>query len=253
MNPPPLPPYEKSAWNAWWTLLWAFILILVWQLTLSTAMTLFLFSDGFSLKEAADPEAIMDRILDLSLDGDVVGICSFVTIFVVCPLCWFLGNVRPHWRGWEYLGVKSTQWWQWPFWALVTVGLGLLFGYFAPSLGVEEMDDSMVQMAESTDYAILLFLGVAIAAPLVEEFIFRGVLYRGWRESKIGLIFTLVLTSFIWTSLHVQYPAVILWYLFFFGIILGIAREWTGNIWIPVWMHFVNNALATWEMLRFTS
>ena len=43
------------------------------------------------------------------------------------------------------------------------------------------------------------------------------------------------------------------WYLFFFGIVLGLAREWTGNIWVPVWMHCVNNVLATWEMLRYTS
>ena len=148
MIPPPLPLYEKTAWNAWWTLLWAFALIVIWQLTLTTAMTLFLLPEGFLFKNADDPDAIMGKIFELSTDGDVVGICAFATIFVVCPLCWLLGKVRPHWSGWEYLGVKSVQWSQWPLWAAVTYGMGTLFGYLAPSLGIEEMDDSMVEMAE---------------------------------------------------------------------------------------------------------
>lgn len=251
--PPPLPPYEKTAWNAWWTLLWCFALLILWQLTLGVGITLSLFSDGFILKNANDGEAIMERINDSSLDGDVVGASAFLTIFVICPVCWLLGKVRPHWGGWEYLGAKSVKLWQWPLWAAITFGLGHLFGLVGPYLGVEEMDDSMVKMAESTNHAILLILGVAIAAPLVEEFMFRGVIYRGWRESKMGLMGTLILTSFIWTSLHIQYPAVILCYLFIFGIILGLAREWTGNIWIPVWMHFVNNAIATYGMLAAAS
>lgn len=253
MIPPPLPLYEKSAWNGWWTLLWVVTLLLVWQLTLTVGLTLGLFADSSFLNDLGNAEAVMKRIEEASLDGDIVGFSTFLTIFVICPGCWYLGKIRPHWKGWEYLGVKSVKWWHWPLWAGLTYGLGLLFGYLGPNLGVEEMDDSMVQMAESTDYAILLILGVVVAAPLVEEFIFRGVAFRGWRNSKMGLIGTLILTSFIWTSLHIQYPAVILWYLFFFGIIMGIAREITGNIWIPVWMHFVNNALATVEMLKISS
>ena len=257
MIPPPLPPCEKTAWNIWWTFLWAFALIIVWQLTLSLALMV---TAGFStLSDSSfdldlfNGDQFTRLLFNNMLDGDVAGFAAFTTIFVICPACWLLGKVRPHWGGWEYLGVERVKWWHWPVWGAVTCGFGVLFGYLGPSLGVEEMDDSMVEMADTTDFPILLFLGVAIAAPLVEEFIFRGVLFRGWRESKMGLILTLVLTSFIWTSLHVQYPAIILWYLFFFGIVLGLAREWTGNIWVPVWMHCVNNVLAIWEMLKYTS
>ncbi|MDA7881162.1 CPBP family intramembrane metalloprotease [Akkermansiaceae bacterium] len=252
MTPPPLPPYEKSPWNAWWTLLWAFGLLVIWQLTLGLGMSMFLLLDGSYFESPGDFSALMDRFSELALDGDAIGMSSFLTIFVVCPVCWLLGKVRPHWSGWEYLGVNSVRGWQWPLWAGITYGLGTLFGLLGPSLGLDEMDESMVQMAESTDYAILLILGVAIAAPLVEEFIFRGVVYRGWRASKMGLSGTLVLTSFLWTILHVQYPFPILCFLFVFGIILGLAREWTGNIWIPVWMHFVNNAIASFGMLSAT-
>jgi hypothetical protein len=108
----------------------------------------------------------------------------------------------------------------------------------------------MVTMANTTQFPILLFLGVAIGAPLVEEFMFRGALWRGWRASKLGLWGTLVLTSFFWAILHLQYPPVIIAYIFCLGLILGLAREKTGNLWVPVWMHAVNNGIATFEMLR---
>ena len=246
MIPPPLPPYEKTAWNVWWTFLWAFALIIVWQLTL----TLVLMAATFS---TISDHTLGWETFNNTIDGDIAGFAAFTTIFVICPLCWLLGKVRPHWGGWEYLGVKRVKWWQWPLWAAITIGVVLLFALLGPSLGGGEMDETSKELAKTTQYPVLLFLGVAVAAPLVEEFIFRGVIYRGWRESKLGLIFTLILTSFFWTILHGQYSGVTLWYLFFFGIILGLAREWTGNVWIPVWMHFVNNALATWEMLKGTS
>ena len=63
----------------------------------------------------------------------------------------------------------------------------LLFGLLAPFLGIDGPDESMVTMANTTQFPILLFLGVAIGAPLVEEFMFRGALWRGWRASKLGL------------------------------------------------------------------
>jgi len=107
----------------------------------------------------------------------------------------------------------------------------------------------MVAMGKSTQYPILLFLGVAIGAPLIEEFIFRGILWRGWRASWMGLLGTLLLTSFFWAVLHVQYPPIIIAYIFCLGIVLGLAREITGNVWIPIWMHALNNGLATLSML----
>ena len=161
-----------------------------------------------------------------------------------------VGKIRPNYTGWEYLGNHPVKWWHWPFWAAITIACSLLFGLLAPFLGIDGPDESMVTMANTTQFPILLFLGVAIGAPLVEEFMFRGALWRGWRASKLGLRGTLVLTSFFWAILHLQYPLVIIAYIFCLGLILGLAREKTGNLWVPVWMHAVNNGIATFEMLR---
>jgi len=44
---------------------------------------------------------------------------------------------------------------------------------------------------------------VALAAPMIEEILFRGFLYRGLSESRIGVVGTIILTSVTWALMHV--------------------------------------------------
>lgn len=243
--PPPLLSREEP-WNGWWTLLWAVLLFLVWQTVMTAGLAIAAFQQG-ALKDLAD---FAEAVESLAFDGDVLGVIAFATLFIICPLCWFLGRLRPGFSGWSYLGNRSVAWWHWPLWGVATVACSVVFGAVAPSLGVDGPDDSMVAMASSTEFPLLLFLGVGIGAPLVEEFIFRGALWRGWRASRMGLVGTLLLTSLLWAVLHVQYPTVIMAYIFVLGLLLGWAREKTGNLWVPVSMHMLNNSLATVQMLQ---
>jgi membrane protease YdiL (CAAX protease family) len=99
---------------------------------------------------------------------------------------------------------------------------------------------------------LFLVLGLVVGAPLVEEFIFRGLLLRGWWVARRGRLWAIPLTSILWTALHVQYDLPVLAYIFLLGIVLGYARILSGNLWIPIAMHAANNALATWEVLRLS-
>ncbi|HCQ79949.1 MAG TPA: hypothetical protein DIV46_08260 [Verrucomicrobiales bacterium] len=249
VTPPPLPEVTKTPWNGWWTLLWAVVIFLIWQFVVSIGIIIAAFHRGL-FDNMSNTGTDDSDLLALALDGDIAGAVAFFSIFFVCPLCWMLGKIRPNYTGWEYLGNHPVKWWHWPFWAAITIACSLLFGLLAPFLGVDGTDESMMIMANTTQFPILLFLGVAIGAPLVEEFMFRGVIWRGWRASKLGLWGTLGLTSFFWAILHLQYPPVIIAYIFCLGLILGLAREKTGNLWISVWMHAVNNGIATFEMLQ---
>ena len=232
VTPPPLPEVTKTPWNGWWTLLWAVVIFFAWQFVVSIGILVAAFQRGL-FNNMGNPEATDGDLLALALDGDIAGTVAFISIFFVCPLCWMVGKFRPNYTGWGYLGNNRVKWWQWPFWAAITIACSLLFGLFAPFLGIDGPDESMVTMANTTQFPILLFLGVAIGAPLVEEFMFRGALWRGWRASKLGLRGTLILTSFFWAILHLQYPLVIIAYIFCLGLILGLAREKTGNLWAP--------------------
>ena len=80
--PPPLPFEEKTAWNAWWTWLWAISLFALWQLILSVGLIIALFATG----AVSEEEEIMDAVMSISMDGDIVGVLAFSTIFAWCSL-----------------------------------------------------------------------------------------------------------------------------------------------------------------------
>lgn len=83
---------------------------------------------------------------------------------------------------------------------------------------------------------------IAIAAGITEEFLFRGTLQRiigGWTRNHHVIIWS---AAFLFSAFHMQFfgflPRMLL------GAYFGYLLYWSKNIWIPVFAHFVNNALA---------
>ena len=87
---------------------------------------------------------------------------------------------------------------------------------------------------------IVNFLGVAILAPIIEEFVFRGVIMS--RLAKHGNGFAVVVSGLIFGLAHSDVVSVV------FATIVGLAFGWiylkTGNLWVTIFVHFLNNALA---------
>lgn len=97
-----------------------------------------------------------------------------------------------------------------------------------------------------------LALVLVICAPLLEELVFRGYLFKAWRHTRLGLSGTLLLTSVLFTLLHAgQYHFTILVMIFVLSIILGLAREKSGSIWVPIAIHSANNLVAAITVIYF--
>src|SRR5258707_9294717 len=71
----------------------------------------------------------------------------------------------------------------------------------------------------------LLVIAFVVAAPISEEFFARGFLYRGWSESFLGPPGAIMLSSLVWTALHLQYDWLILGEEFSIGLLLGFHRN----------------------------
>ncbi|NOT16089.1 MAG: CPBP family intramembrane metalloprotease [Methylotenera sp.] len=99
----------------------------------------------------------------------------------------------------------------------------------------------------------LLWVAVVIAAPLFEELFFRGFLFTGIASSALGKTSAVILTSAIWTAIHLQYDAFNMLVIFSIGIILGLARLRTNSISTPLIMHMVNNALSMLQVHFYLS
>jgi uncharacterized protein len=85
-------------------------------------------------------------------------------------------------------------------------------------------------------------LMIAILPSLGEELVFRSVL-----QPVLGKIFKnihlgIVLSALIFSLMHFQFYGLIP--RFVLGLFLGYFYYWSGSIWVPVLMHFVNNGAA---------
>jgi membrane protease YdiL (CAAX protease family) len=87
----------------------------------------------------------------------------------------------------------------------------------------------------------ILLVGGCIAAPMMEEFVFRGFMFRGWSESFLGPIGAIVLTSALWGMSHTQYDWGGRFMIFILGLSLGYLRWRSDSTWLTVMIHSVIN------------
>jgi len=83
---------------------------------------------------------------------------------------------------------------------------------------------------------------IAMLPALGEEFLFRGVLLRLFREWTHSTHLAVFISALLFSALHLQFygflPRLIL------GLMLGYVFVWSGSVWVPVIVHFFNNGLA---------
>lgn len=76
---------------------------------------------------------------------------------------------------------------------------------------------------------LIAFISAAVISPIYEEIFYRGFLYR-WLRTRIGFIGAILLSSIIFTIVHI--PTYNLMPVnFFSGIIFALAYERTNSIW----------------------
>jgi membrane protease YdiL (CAAX protease family) len=107
----------------------------------------------------------------------------------------------------------------------------------------------VVKSAEQDGALWLLVIALCVAAPITEEFFARGFLYRGWSESFLRVPGAILLSSLVWTSLHLQYDLFFLGEVFSIGLVLGYMRYRSQSIWLTILLHGLNNLAALAQTL----
>lgn len=96
---------------------------------------------------------------------------------------------------------------------------------------------------------LLIFLiAGCLAAPIMEEFIFRGFLFRGWSQSFAGPTGAIVLTSVIWALIHTQYDWSGQFCIFVSGLVLGYLRWRSNSTWLTVIVHSTINIVVLFSI-----
>ena len=97
---------------------------------------------------------------------------------------------------------------------------------------------------------VFLFLLVAVG----EEWLFRGYLY-GLYKSMTGVKMAIVLNSCLFAAIHLLNPNSLskplehiileMVNLFLLSVIMSLAREYSGSLWMPIGIHFAMNFLQS--------
>ncbi len=147
----------------------------------------------------------------------------------------------------DYLALR------WTSWRSIAIGVGALIvlvgGWEVLSrlTGRESTPGFMMDVLKSAraDGALwLLVIAFCVAAPMSEEFFARGFLYRGWSESFLRPAGAIVLSSLVWTALHLQYDWYFFGEVFSIGLLLGYLRYRFNSTWLTIVVHGLNNLAA---------
>ena len=107
------------------------------------------------------------------------------------------------------------------------------------------------QFLSVTTYSglIINILLMALLPAVAEELTFRGVLQRLFQGSNVSDFRTVKVphiaiwvTAILFSAIHMQFygflPRMLM------GALFGYMLVWTGSLWVPILMHFTNNAMA---------
>lgn len=128
-------------------------------------------------------------------------------------------------------------------WAMVFVASG-----FSPDWAGQQLagdDDPAVLIDRlSTMQRYLLALLAVVIAPVVEEFVFRGLLMRR-SIARRGFWPGLLVSALVFALLHPPN-----WIgAFVFSVVAGILYLWSGSLALPILVHMINNAFVALTLL----
>lgn len=115
--------------------------------------------------------------------------------------------------------------------------------------GMEEQAEIVIERfmdVQTTGGLLFNLLMIAVIPALGEEFLFRGVIQQIFTKMTRNYHFGIWISAFLFSALHLQFfgfvPRLLL------GALLGYFLVYSGSIWVPVLVHFINNALGVLSM-----
>ena len=86
----------------------------------------------------------------------------------------------------------------------------------------------------------LNLLIVAFIPAIGEELLFRGVILRLVKEMTKSLHLAVIISAVIFSAIHLQFYG--FFPRFLLGLLLGYSFVFTQNLWVPIFLHLINNA-----------
>lgn len=111
----------------------------------------------------------------------------------------------------------------------------------ASEANAKNITEAFLKMATPMDFLINLVM-IGLIPAVGEELLFRGLLQPLIKGVIKNALISILFTSILFSAMHLQFygflPRMVL------GLILGYLLEWSGSLWLPMLLHFLNNGMA---------
>jgi membrane protease YdiL (CAAX protease family) len=211
-------------------------------LTVGAQFAYLYYLDHFYFPEPLPPAQRTQRLQDFTMSSFGLGMFYLLQVAVILPTLLYAASFPG--QSWpRTLAINPVPWstvGKWlVIWLAVMTTVNMVLVQFDAG---EEL--FMEQFLNNPHW--LMLVAASLLAPMLEELLFRGYLYKAFRPTRLGMSGTLLLTSACFSLMHAaQYS----WYgvaqIFCLALVLGLARERSGSILTPIAIHTTQNTLAS--------
>jgi membrane protease YdiL (CAAX protease family) len=242
---------SSGVWKFWGTAFWGFVVFIAMFVGQLAVVGWFLFQQGGPI----NADTFGDAVTVVVSNGRTISLSVITGLPAVAAALWIAIRIKRAGFA-DYLALRSFSW------TNLAIGVVALFvlvmGWDALSRATgREVEPGfmgdVLKTARADGALGLLVFAFCVAAPITEELFARGFLYRGWSESFLRVPGAIVLSSLVWTGLHLQYNWYFLGEVFSIGVLLGYIRYRTKSTWLTIILHGLNNLAAVVQTIVLTS
>jgi len=232
-----------TPWGFWATIGLTVVVLLITaiaQILVIAVLVLLSHSSGFAIE--------MDTI---ESNGFILAVATVLTAPITIGATCLFAKLRTGITLKEYFNFYKTSKIQYIKW-LLAIGLMIICSdALSVFLGHPVVPDVMLDMYRTAYIEPLFFFAIIIMAPLNEELLFRGLLFKGLANSKVGTTGAILISSLCWAIIHTQYDLYGISSIFVAGLLLGFARHKTQSIYLPIVLHMAMNIIASIQLLIY--
>ncbi|SFO28055.1 hypothetical protein SAMN05216330_102521 [Bradyrhizobium sp. Ghvi] len=237
-HPPLIETPAPRVWKFWGTALWGLLIFFAMFVGQIGAVVLLVALRGLPMDLASlqvvgrEPQA-----LALSVIMGLPATLAAVWLAIRIKKASFVDYLALYWPTWRQFLLGAAG-------LLLTV---LAWEVVSRSLGREATPGFMTDLLKSgrdNGAALSMLFAFSVAAPMSEEVLARGFLFRGWSASFLRVPGAIILSSLLWTAVHLQYDLYFLAEVFSIGLWFGYMRYRAGSLWLTILLHALNNMTA---------
>lgn len=184
-------------------------------------------------------------ILMLMNVGDIYVLQFLTEVFMVLPALLYVGCIRkksiPGYVGMKKLRFKTIL--VLCLEAFCVTQISTFVNILSQLVFPNNISGSVGEMIAGKPFLIILLI-VAIEPALCEEYVFRGVLYQGYRKN--GIWTAAIVSAACFSLMHMDFNQMS--YAFVIGIVFALTNEAVGTISASMVIHFLFNAVSVVEM-----